>query len=278
MKKLEKIFKTDTSVIGMIHFLPLIGYKGYGDMHEVLSAALLDLRALEMGGVGGILIENNYDLPHRIIVGSETVAAMTYLAAEIAKKTKLPIGISVLWNDYKAALFIAKVAGAQFIRVPVFVDNVRTSCGDIFGNAKDVTAYRKKIGAKDILLFTDIHVKHATLLSTYTVEESACLAKQKGSDGIIITGKWTADAPLKEDLARVRRSVGKFPILIGSGATARNINELMEYANGVIVGTSLKTGKNTKKHVNIKGEDQRIDHIKVKTFVKAFENAARKRL
>ncbi len=270
MNKIRGIFKTEKPAIGMIHFMPLLGYPKYPGINQVLDAALRDLKAFEESGVDGVMVENNYDIPHRIFVAPETVACMTYLTSEIIKKTKLPVGIAVLWNDYKAALFIAKICGGQFIRVPVFVDNVKTDYGDVFGEADQVIRYRKEIKAGNIALFTDVHVKHAKLLSRYSLEESARKAIQKGSDGIIVTGKWTGDAPTLSKLESVRKAVGNFPIFIGSGACIENIQDLMKYTDGIIVGTSLKTGSNSKKHVNIRGEKERIDKSKVKRFVAKF--------
>jgi|SRR3989344_582449 len=273
MSNFKKIFKTENPVIGMIHFMPLLGYSGYPGIDEILNKALKDLKALEKGRVDGIIIENNYDIPHKITVEPETITCLTYLAKEIIKETKLPVGISVLWNDYKTALSVAKICGAKFVRVPVFTDNVRTNYGDIFGNAKDVVLYRKKIKAQEIAVFTDIHVKHAILLSNDSLADSARKAVNEGSDAIIITGKWTADAPNVSDLKEVRESVNDFPVLIGSGARKENIVELLKYANGVIVGTSIKTGVNNKKNVNIRGYNERIDVRKVKDFVKKFKES-----
>lgn len=271
MNKLRKIFKTERPLIGMIHFMPLIGYKAYSGLSKVLNAALKDLKALESGGVDGVMIENNYDVPHKIFVDPETIVCMAYLTNEIIKRTKLPVGISVLWNDYKAALSIAKISGGKFIRIPVFVDDVSTQYGDVFGEAEKVIEYRKKIAATDILLFTDIHVKHSKLLSKYSLQESANRAIKKGSDGIIVTGKWTGDAPDLNNLILVKKEIKNFPIFIGSGATLDNLDDLTRYVDGIIVGTSLKAGKNNKKHVNIKGERERIDLEKVKRFVKRFK-------
>ena len=271
MNKIQKVFKTQKPVIGMIHFMPLLGFKGYRGMNKTLEFALQDLKALGKGGVDGIMVENNYDIPHKIFVDEKTISCMTYLTNEIVKRTRLPVGISVLWNDYKSALSIAKICGGKFVRIPVFVDNVRTNYGDVFGEAEKVIDYRNKIKAKNVLLFTDIHVKHAKLISKYSLEESAKAAIRKGSDGIIVTGKWTGDEPSLDDLKLVRMVVRNFPVFIGSGAIEDNIDKLMQYADGAIVGTSLKTGKENRKHVNIKGEKERIDLRKVKRFVKKFE-------
>ena len=44
---------------------------------------------------------------------------MTFIGEKLRKATKLPLGISVLWNDYDAALSIAKILNLQFIRIPL---------------------------------------------------------------------------------------------------------------------------------------------------------------
>ena len=153
------------------------------------------------------------------------------------------------------------------------MDDVNTQYGNVFGEANKVIEYKNKIKAKGILLFTDIHVKHAKILSKYSLKDSAKKAVQEGSDGIIITGKWTGNAPKLDDLALVRRTVGLFPIFVGSGADLKNIKDLTSYADGVIVSTSFKTGKNNMKNVNIRGEEERIDREKVIKFVREFIKA-----
>ncbi len=149
-------------VIGAVHFLPIAGYGTYAE-EEIIVAALQDLTALEAGGVDAVIYENNYDVPHRIFVSPETVAMMTRLISRLGIRTRLPFGVSVLWNDYRAALTIAKSTGGSFIRVPVFVDHVATNYGDINGKPADVVAYRTYLQAEHVKLFTDIHVKHSKL-------------------------------------------------------------------------------------------------------------------
>jgi hypothetical protein len=271
---LKNIFKTKNPIIGMVHFPPLLGYKDFPGIKKCLQKSISDARILERGGVDGIMFENNYDIPHQEFVGAETVAIMTFLIQKISKEISLPFGINVLWNDYKAALSIAKVTGASFIRVPVFVDSVKTQYGKILAQPEKILSFREKIKASKIALFTDIHVKHAKLLEPKTISKSAKEAVKKGSDALIITGKWTGDAPNISDLQKVRKEVGKdFPILIGSGATRDNVATLLKYADGVIVGTALKTGKIRAKEVNLKPWQERISLKKTKEFVKAVKKA-----
>lgn len=266
--KFNKIFRKNKKVIiGAIHFPPLLGYKEFSNFDSAFKNAIADLKAFEKGGADAIIFENNYDLPHKIYVDASVISSMTYLGQELRKATRLPMGINVLWNDYRSALSIAKVLNLQFIRVSVFVDKVKTSYGIVDGRAKEVLDFRKSIDAENIALFTDIHVKHAKILSKYSLLNSAKLAMKNKSDAVIITGKWTGDEPNMNELKNVRKNIGNFPILVGSGLNANNANKLFQFANGAIVSTSLKSGDSKIGEVNVKPCTARIDIKKVKKLI-----------
>ena len=119
-------------IIGALHFNPLPGFEGFTSLVEIYKKAEIDCENFVNGGIKSIIIENNYDLPHKINVGAETVASMTWLGAKLKQRfPKITFGVSVLWNDYRAAFSIAKAINAKFIRIPVFVDSVITDFGEI---------------------------------------------------------------------------------------------------------------------------------------------------
>lgn len=255
----------------MVHFPPLLGYKDHPGLSYIEKKALKDLESLEKGGADAFMIENNYDIPHKIFVPPEVISSFTILAYKLRKASALPMGISVLWNDYKTALSIAKIVKAQFIRIPVFVDKVKTNYGVIEGNPKEILAYRKKIKAEKVALFTDIHVKHAKLIERKKIEDSAKEAIKAGSDALILTGEWTGKPPKIEVLKKLRKIIGNFPILIGSGITSKNLKKYIKLADGFIVGTFLKTGKKRKNEINLKKFTEKIDPKKVKLLLKERE-------
>lgn len=163
------------------------------------------------------MIENNYDLPHTRILDPEVLVQMTLVCDALRKRTTLPIGICCLWNDWKAALSIAKFAQLQFVRIPVFVDHVRTHYGyEIQEDPAQIIEYKNHIGAQDIRIITDIHVKHSDILNSDSLETSANKAIAAGSNGLIITGKWTGDLPLMADLESVRAALPDAFIISGS--------------------------------------------------------------
>ena len=61
-----------------------------------------------------------------------------------------------------------------------------------------------------------------------------------GSDALIVTGNATGERPTTDDLQAVRVAVGDFPILVGSGTNPQNVNALLRFADGAIVGSALK--------------------------------------
>jgi len=147
-----------------------------------------------------------------------------------------------LRNDYKASLAIAKITGAEFVRVPVFTEAVVTASGIVEGNPYDVISYREKIKSLDIKIMADVQVKHATMLTERSIIESAKEALHFGADEIIITGRYTGDSPNFDQLRKVRAACPEAIIVIGSGTTPKNFRELAKYANKAIVGTFFKPG------------------------------------
>lgn len=272
MKDILKTFKKDKFLVGMVHLGPLNSNKDGLKMSEIVDNAVFDAEIFQNLGYDGILVENNYDFPHEIFVSPITSLSMGYVIGKLKEKINIPIGVCVLWNDYKNALTLAKIYGLQFIRIAVFVDFVETDFGKVDACYKELNEYKKEIGAEDILVFTDIQVKHSKLLNERPISESALEAIEKGSDGLVVTGRWTADVPSMDKLSEVRSKVGDFPIIVGSGADINNIGDLLLYTNGIIVGTSIKEGTDKDKKVerNIKPYCYRIDPVKAKSLQKKF--------
>jgi hypothetical protein len=266
-KNNTNIILSKNFIIGALHFMPLIGYEGYTDYKTIFNKAKKDLKAFQEGGIHAVILENNYNLPHKIKEDPEAVKMMSDLAKDLAIIASVPLGISVLWNDFESAFKIAKEAGAKFIRVPVFVDDVRTSFGEIIANSKSVISIRNALDCENIQMFADLHVKHAEMIDNKkTFTESATQAQKAGADALIVTGKWTGNAPLLSNLLEVRKAVGEhIPILIGSGADKNNIKELLMIADGAIVSTSLKDGESIDQSLerNLKPYNSEINRNRV---------------
>jgi Predicted TIM-barrel enzyme len=85
--QLSKIFTKNKKItIGAIHLPPLLGHKDFPGFNTALKNALADLKAFEDGGVDGIIFENNYNIPHQIVVDSLTVISMTFIGEKIKRR------------------------------------------------------------------------------------------------------------------------------------------------------------------------------------------------
>ena len=253
---LQSLFQTQKPIIGVIHLLPLPGSYGWnGDLDEVLIRAEQEAMALASGGVDGIIFENFFDAPFaRDRVDVATACAMTLCGKKIVEASKLPVGVNVLRNDAQTALAIATVCGAQFVRVNVLSGAMLTDQGIIQGDAQSVLNYRRQISANgSIKIFADVMVKHAYPLSQEL--EIGQVAKETveraRADGVIVSGVGTGSTPELKDLKRVKEATPETPILVGSGASTENVGDLLEYADGIIVGTSIKRKGNVSNPVDV---------------------------
>ncbi len=232
-------------IIGVVHLLPLPGSPGWkGDLDSVVEHALRDTEALARGGVDAVIFENFGDVPFlRGPVPPETVAAMAVVIESVANNVEVPFGVNVLRNDPVAALGLAYATGGEFIRVNVHTGVMVTDQGIIEGRAED-TVRRRSALAAPVKLLADVLVKHAVPLGEQDIRDAAKAAIYRGlADALIVTGAFTGEEADIADVKAVKEVVPEgTPVLVGSGVTEANIGDYLEWADGVIVGTSLKRG------------------------------------
>jgi membrane complex biogenesis BtpA family protein len=234
--------------LGVIHLLPLPSASG-GRMGfpEVMSQALRDAEALAEGGVDGVIVENFGDSPYHKgtredPVPSDVVAGLAVVADRVRREFGLRVGINCLRNDGLAALGAAAVVGAHWIRVNVLSGAMVTDQCVIEGEAARLGAYRNRMQL-DVEILADFLVKHAHPLGPVDVASQALdLAERSGASGLILSGSRTGTAVDENLIDEVRRSVGGFPLWIGSGLDHGNAERLWPRCDGAIVGTALKRG------------------------------------
>lgn len=240
VSRLKDLFPGGKPIIGMIHLPPLPGYPESPGIDDIIRRAARDMQVLEEAGIDGVLIENEYDRPHRVTASPETIAAMTRITRAVVQESeKTVVGCEILLNDPKASLAVASMSGARFVRTDYFVDAMtRPGYGEFAIDPKALIHYRKTIDAADVLILADIQVKYATMIEPRPLTESARIACEECADAIIVTGTKTGSAATIEDL-REAASGADVPVLIGSGFNADNGADLLAACDGAIVGTSL---------------------------------------
>jgi membrane complex biogenesis BtpA family protein len=241
---LADLFATERPVIGMVHLWPLPGapgYAGYG-MGTILDHARRDAQALLEGGVDGLIVENMWDLPYYVgtDVPLEAVTAQAVAARAIVEMADVPVGINVVHNGGLVELAIAVSAGAAFMRVCILTGARLWDTGDLDqGCGADLLRKRKELGAEEIKLFADVDKKHSGPFPGLDLETHIEWTEFYRADALIVSGRMTGDAP-SLDKVRQAKEFATRPILMGSGTSAENIADFFQYADGAIVGSSLK--------------------------------------
>lgn len=261
---LEKMFGKKKPIIAMAHFQPLPGtplYNPQVGVKGMLELMRQDVKKLLDNGVDGILFCNEGDRPYSLKADLEAVAVMTHIITELAP-TDRPFGVDFLW-DAKAPLAIAKATGASFVR-EVFTGVYESDMGLWSPDAAAMLRYRHNIDADGVKVFYNVTPEFASTLGTRTIGQRAYSAVVSSlADAILVSGPMAGSEPdiagVKEAKEGVRYTV---PVLLNTGARADNIHKFLEYADGVIVGSSLKVDGYTWNPV---------DAERVKTFVAAVE-------
>jgi len=251
-----------TQIIGMVHLKSLDSSINDNYFNEVINSALEDIQALQRGGVDSIMIENDGDSKYSEFLDIFHATFFAKVISEVSKNITVPFGLTVLLNDWRTGFSLSKLFGGKFIRLDTFVDDVvRISDGiEIRPNPENIMRFRKSILAQDVKVYTDVHVKHTKLIKEKSLEQSINQAINNGTDGIIITGEWTGKPPTVEKVKEAKDIIGgRCELIIGSGISADNIGSFSQYADKIIVGSSIKL-------------EGKVDKTLVKTLISRSKN------
>ena len=226
----------------MVHLGALPGAPGYaGNIAALQDAAVADALALTNAGFDAVMIENFGDVPFFADhVPQVTIAAMARVTSAVVAHTDVPVGVNVLRNDALGAVAVAAATGARLIRVNVLSGTMYTDQGPIAGRAAEVARERSRL-APHVALLGDVFVKHATPPPGATIEQAAeDLVSRALADAVVVSGPATGREPDMATLKSVRSVIGATPLVVGSGASEANLADLLDVADGVIAGTSIK--------------------------------------
>lgn len=212
-------------------------------MTKIVDKAIFDGEAYVTGGMHGLIVENHGDIPFLkpAEIGHETTTALAVIADRLRAALGAPFGISVLANAALPALAVAKASGGAFVRVNQWANAYVANEGIVEGEAARALRYRAAIGAADIAVFADAHVKHGAhaIVADRTVAELVRDVEFFDADAVIATGQRTGDVATFDEIDTVRAATA-LPVLVGSGVTRDNVAAILSRIDGVIVASSLK--------------------------------------
>jgi len=209
-------------------------------INELVQWGLDQQRILEQEGVDAILWEYQAGDILEPELSPQQIEVMGAVIRRLSHNTSLVVGVEVLWHYPRATLMVAKLGGAQFIRLDFFSDRMIADGKEVPINPRKILRYRRQIGAQDIVMMTDIQVKYAEMVDrNVTMTQSARNAIAKGSDAVVVSGKQSGQAPSAKRVELAKRGARDLDVVIGSGFSYQNAPSLLRFADAVIVGTSI---------------------------------------
>jgi membrane complex biogenesis BtpA family protein len=232
-------------LVGVIHLPPLPGSpRSALPLGEIARTAAEDATVLAEAGFDLVMIENFGDTPFFVgAVTRVTVSAMTACAVAVrGAAPSIPLGINVLRNDADAALSIAAVVGAACIRVNVHTSARVTDQGVVQGDAAGTLRRRRELSAEGVAIWADVDVKHSAPLAARPIhEEAQDIVHRALADALLVTGSGTGRSVDVAKLETVRKAVPGVPVLVASGAALDSLETLARFADGVVVGSALRS-------------------------------------
>lgn len=209
-------------------------------LENILEISIQDAITLEKVGFDAMLIENYHDTPYpKYSLDDAKFLLMNNIVNKIVSKVNIPYGINILRNACVQALIMATINQGSFIRCNIYEGAYVTDQGIIESVADDVQLKLREIRSK-VKILADVHVKHATPLGDFSLEEAAANAlNREGADAIIVSGRVTGELI---EISRLKNFVESTKIkpILGSGLTIDNLPEVFPYISGAIVGSSIK--------------------------------------
>ncbi|MFM8593163.1 MAG: BtpA/SgcQ family protein [Chloroflexota bacterium] len=232
------------TLIGMVHLPGLPGtpiYDAKGGMQHVRDWVKRDLHALQAGGIHAVMFCNENDRPYRLDADVASVAAMVDVIAYVRNEVSVPFGVNVLW-DPKSTLAVAKATGAAFCR-EIFTGAFAGDFGLWVRSAGDAFRYRREIDAENVKLIFNLNAEFAAPIAPRPLGDVAkSVVFSSMPDALCVSGPITSQPADASGLSEVTGAImgSGVPVLVNTGFKATNAKELLAFADGAIVGSSLK--------------------------------------
>ncbi len=248
--RFSTLFGRKKPIIGMVHVKALPGtplYDANRGMQYIIDSALRDVEILDAAGVDGIQLENQWDRPfvRESELGPETVSCLTSITTLARHASNLPMGIQVHMNGCTQAMAVAKATGCSWIRAFELANAYISNSGFVEAAGPRLMRYRREIDAEQVMVFGDFHVKHGShaLTADRPLADQAHDIQEFLAEAAIITGVATGSPPDATTCKAVHMHLS-IPLLIGSGLSVENLDQLWPVADGAIVGSSFKEDGN----------------------------------
>ena len=262
----ETMFHVKKPIIAMLHLDPLPSDPRwhYGDSVEaVVQHAMEDLRALQNGGVDGILISNEFSLPYQRHMNFVTPAAMAYVVGRLKDEIRVPFGVDCI-SDGEATIELAAAVGADFVR--------GTFCGVYVGDGglynNDFSALLRRKAAlhlDNLKMLYFINPESDRNLDTRPLADIAKSTIFKAHpDGLCISANAAGQDVDDALITSVKEANPEVVVLWDTGCRPDIIVRKLRCGDAAVVGTYFKEGG---KLEDSRLRNLRVDESRVKEFM-----------
>jgi membrane complex biogenesis BtpA family protein len=249
----EQMFGVKKPIFSMLHLKALPGDPlfRFGDtMKAVVEAARKDLRALQEGGVDGILFSNEFSLPYQRRMDFVTPSAMARIIGELLGEMRVPYGVDCI-SDGLASIELAAAVDARFVR--------GTFCGVYVGDGGLYNNDFSHLLRRKAALFLDnlkmlyfINPESDRNLDTRPLEQIAKSVIFKAQpDGLCISASAAGQEVDDNLIKNVKAVAPEVAILCNTGCRIDTIRQKLAYADAAVVGTTFKENGDFYKAVDV---------------------------
>ncbi len=243
----NKLFKQPKPIIAMVHFPALPGSPLYSKdkgIEFIIESAQKDLIALQKAGVDAVMFGNENDRPYELNVNVASTATMAFVIGKLKKDIMVPFGVNVLWDPI-STIALATATGANFVR-EIFTGTYASDMGFWSPHAAKAMRYRNSLNSENILMFFNVSAEFANSLDKRSVADRAKSVEFSSvPDAILVSGQITGESVDINDLKLTKEKVLNTPVLANTGVTHENFEDILQVADGAIIGSSLKIDGNT---------------------------------
>ncbi len=216
--KWQGLFAQPKPVLAMLHL-------GGDDAAQKLERAQTEASMLIDGGVDAVIVENYFGDNDDVRRALEALSNRTGSAV---------LGLNVL-HDHELAFELAAEFPVGFVQIDSVAGHLEPGA-----DAEYAVRLAELREASRALVFGGVRFKYQPVNSGRSEAEDLALGAAR-SDAIVVTGEGTGMVTDLEKIERFRRTLpADFPLVVGAGVTAENVEAQLRDADGVIVGSYLK--------------------------------------
>jgi membrane complex biogenesis BtpA family protein len=243
----QELFGAVKPIIAMVH----IGATPGAPLHDedrgvegLIEDARADIQALQAAGVDAVMFGNEHDRPYELEVDVAATSTMAYIIGRVRDEVSVPFGVNVLW-DPRSTMALAAATGARFVR-EIFTGTYASDMGPWNPDAGAALRYARRLGAGDVVKLYNVSAEFADSLDRRSLPDRARSAVVSSvPDAVLVSGAITGEPAAMSDLEAVKRALPTTPVLANTGVKHDTVAEVLEVADGVIVGSALKIAGDT---------------------------------